>query len=78
MEIRYQNVNSILTQDILSKENWIKINKIILQNKKSKIWRETANKNRITEDFKNYIDILIIIEIGIITKLQKPFKQYFI
>ena len=51
-KLRYQNVNSILTQGILSKENWIKINKIILQNKKSKIWRETSNINRITEDFK--------------------------
>ena len=51
-KIRYQNINSILTIGELSKENWIKINKIILQNKKSKIWRETANVNRITEDFK--------------------------
>ena len=51
-KLRYQNVNSILTQGILSKENWLKINKIILQNKKSKIWRETANIKRITEDFK--------------------------
>ena len=51
-KIRYQNINSILKIGELSKENWIKINKIILQNKKSKIWRETANVNRITEDFK--------------------------
>ena len=50
-KLRYKNINSILTQGILSKENWIKINKIILQNKKSKIWRETAHINRITEDF---------------------------
>ena len=52
MKLRYQNANSILTQGILSKENWIKINKIILQNKKSKIRRETSNIKRIIEDFK--------------------------
>ena len=52
-KLRYQNVNSILTQGILSKENWIKINKIILQNKKSKIWRETANKKELQKFLKN-------------------------
>ena len=49
---RYQNINTILTQGIMSQENWMKINKILIRNNKSKIWKETANKNRITEDFK--------------------------
>ena len=49
---RYSNANTILTQGILNKENWAKINNIILQNKANKIWRETANKNQITDDFK--------------------------
>ena len=51
---RYQNINTILTltQGIMPQENWMKINKILIKNNKSKIWKETANKNRITEDFK--------------------------
>ena len=49
---RYQHLNTILTQGIMTQENWMKINKILINNKKSKIWKETANKNRITEDFK--------------------------
>ena len=49
---RYQNINTILIQGIMSQENWMKINKILIKNNKSKIWKETANKNRITEDFK--------------------------
>ena len=49
--VRYQNMNTILTQGKLNQENWVKLNKILLE-KKPKIWKETANKNRITEDFK--------------------------
>ena len=44
-------MNTILTQGKLNQENWVKLNKILLE-KKPKIWKETANKNRITEDFK--------------------------
>ena len=49
---RYSNINTILTRGILNKENWAKINNTILQKKHDKIWRDTANKNKITEDFK--------------------------
>ena len=49
---RYSNINTILTLGILNKENWAKINGTILQKKHNKIWRETSNKNKITEDFK--------------------------
>ena len=39
--IRYQNMNTILTQGELNQENWVKQKKILLE-KKPKIWKETA------------------------------------
>lgn len=37
----------------LTKENWAKINKTLLHKKNSKIWTNTSNGKRITDDFKN-------------------------
>ena len=41
---RYSNINTILTQGILNKENLAKINSPILQKKHDKIWGDTSNK----------------------------------
>ena len=49
---RYKNINTIISQGKLNQETWAKINKTLLQNKKSNIWNKTANTERITNDFK--------------------------
>ena len=52
MESKYQNINVILTKGTLNQENWVKISKALIINKKDKIQTEAVNKRRIIEGFK--------------------------
>ena len=49
---KYKNINSIITQNKMNIDNWYYINKTLVQKGNSKIWKNTANKYKIVEDYK--------------------------
>ena len=50
---RYQNLNTILTQNNLNDENWYKINKILLSEQNKKFLKNCEINEKIIIDFKN-------------------------
>ena len=50
---RYQNLNTILTQNNLNDENWYKINKILLSEQNKKFLKNNEINEKIITDFKN-------------------------
>ena len=52
MKIKYKNINSIVTQNKMNIENWYYINKTLIQKRNSKIWKTTASKYEIIDDYK--------------------------
>ena len=49
---KYKNINAIITQNKLNIDNWYYINKTLIEKRTSKIWKTTANKYKIVEDYK--------------------------
>ena len=58
-EVRYRNVNTILTQNILSNENWYRINKALIK-KKVRYIKVKKIKTKLSQIIKNYSDMIII------------------
>ena len=52
-KIRYQNLNTILTQYKLNDENWYKINKILLSEHNKKFLKNSEIDEKMINDFKN-------------------------
>lgn len=52
LKTKYHNINTIVTQNQLNIANWYYINKTLIKRGKSKLWKTSANKYRIVEDYK--------------------------
>ena len=50
---RYQNLNTILTQNKLNDENWFKINKILIFKQNNKLLKNGEINEKLIKDFKN-------------------------
>ena len=68
---KYMNINSIITQNKLNIDNWYYINKTLIEKGNSKIWKTTANKYKIVEDYKKLFGHQEIREFNINNILNK-------
>ena len=52
-KIRYSELNTILTQNHLNNENWVKINKTLIRKNNSKIYKNNEKRAQLIKEFKD-------------------------